>query len=148
MKYLPVPAFILMSVLFWAGCEDTIHADKNPSASSDRSLPTINRVPLSENLKMMQGTWKLEGSNQQLQINRRKYVLTNGDSTLLDATVEAYANCPGFCSLGGDVSGISCFVVKGEYDATCYAIMKLSDTSLICSLIGGKGEVLTFKRNY
>ena len=148
MKNLPVMTLLCMYAFLWIACssENGGTAKTQEKEITSRSTPTIDRIPLNEKLKMMQGTWKLKNSDQVLTISKRQFILSAGDSTLQSATVEAYENCPGFCSLGGDVSGISCFVVKGEYDATCYAIMNLSDDMLKCSLMGGEGIILEYER--
>jgi hypothetical protein len=124
------------------------NADK--PASSDKQAMPVNTTAVGaiENpiLQALQGRWRSQNDPAiEIEIKGDQYITFQDGLQLVTETVEAFENCPRFCFGGMEAAAMPCFVTKGEFDATCYAIVKLEGDMLVCNLIGGSGESLTFQ---
>lgn len=133
MKNFALPVFLLAFLM--------LGACKNDKTASNGTAT----IDLEQTKELMQGRWRSTSDPKEV-------VVIVGDSftTIYDGspsgenTLEFYEKCPEGCA--GGVKDISCFMVKAQLDAVCYAIVSVSATTLQYSLLGGPGNTLTYTK--
>ena len=140
--------FVLVSVLFLQCAETKTDSQKEDAQNTSTTTKVANLNSfLNEKMEIIQGKWQVAGNpGQTFLVENHDYTLYNSGELSYRGSLEIYENCPEFCSLGSDVSAISCMVVKGEIDATCYAIISFNAENIKCTLMGGSGEILEYQR--
>ena len=86
------------------------------------------------------GTWQSEDRSFEIKINGSDWLETSEGSPMPAQTVEYQASC----SYGE--KNQPCLLVKGEFDAIFYAIVKLDATNLILQMIDSDMPQQVFKR--
>ena len=143
-----VPTKILLCfiALFLFSCnEEPASSDK----ASNSKAPTNEEMlvgGLTENLVVLQGNWQNKANEAEIiQIEKNKFLWKKFEEESIENWVEAYSNCPNFCSTkNSSASQFPCFILKEGNSASCYAILKLDKDELIFTPIAGKPNVQTF----
>jgi hypothetical protein len=140
--------FILISIFFFQCAETKTDSQKEESQtpSTQSKVANLNTF-LNEKMEIIQGKWKVVANPKEtFLVENQNYTIFNAEEVSFQGSLEIYENCPEFCSLGSDVSAISCMVVKSEIDATCYAIISFTPDHIKCTLMGGTGEIIEYQR--
>jgi hypothetical protein len=88
------------------------------------------------------GHWQSEqDATYKLTIKGKQFLESHSGEAMPDQTFEYQAHCKSF-----DAAVKSCLLVKGQSDATYYAIVNNDAEHLELSIIGGMGNTLKFKR--
>lgn len=122
---------------------ETDTATTTTESSSQKTVADI----LGPKLTTLQGNWRSADDPKLLiSITMQDYVTIYDGKIVSTQTIEMFEVCPEFCKTGSDVSGMACFVLKGESDATCYGIIQLEGKTLKCTIMGGDGKTLTYTK--
>lgn len=97
----------------------------------------------------MQGKWQsLDDSKNVIDIKGNNFITIYEGKEVskedLDTSAESFKTCA--ASSNTDLSGQKVFIAKGQFDATCYVLLKVDEKSLEYSIIGGTGNTLKFKK--
>lgn len=109
------------------------------TSSMDPFLP-----PGAETSSNLMGEWvSVDDPRSVLKIDGGQYVEIYDEEEMGRFDYDFFPECPTQC---GSIEDMSCLLVKGEMDATCYAIVKATEETLEMSLVGGRGNTLTYRR--
>ena len=138
----------LLALFMLIGC---LEESDQKSETTNAKKPTNKEMlvgGLTENLVVLQGVWQNDNDESEIiTVEKNNFIWQKNNDTHSDYWVEAYSNCPNFCSTqNSSVSQYPCFILKEENTATCYAILKLDKEELVFSPIAGKPNLRTFKR--
>ncbi len=109
------------------------------SETTDASSTTADA-----NETVLEGRWRsADDSKSVIVVSGESFISIYDGSVVSEETVEYFATCPDVCMEGLDMA---CFMVKGEFDATCYAIVSVTENELQYSMLGGPGNTLTYRK--
>lgn len=131
-------------LLFAFGCENELSTDKKKDPTS--SIP--KNVYLTETLEKMQGIWIFsENENRTIRIKKNVFREKRPGDPEEVMEIEAYENCPSYCSdQNQNVSMMSCFILKINNTAECYALYKVTEEEMQFTSMAGKPKVQVFKK--
>lgn len=137
---------VFFAVLIVVGCMDEPKSDSKDSAD-----PTANfkKNPfLTETLEELQGIWiDTENENRSIRITKNVYREKSPGAEENVMEIEAYLHCPNYCNDGRtNVSMYSCFILKKNNTAECFAVMRLADGELQFTAMAGKPKVEIFRK--
>ena len=96
------------------------------------------------NETVLEGRWRsADDSKSVIVVSGESFISIYDGSVVSEETVEYFAKCPDECMESLDMA---CFMVKGEFDATCYAIVSVTENELQYSMLGGPGNTLTYRK--
>jgi len=96
------------------------------------------------NETVLEGRWRsADDSKSVIVVSGESFISIYDGSVVSEDTVEYFEKCPNECMEGLDMA---CFMVKGEFDATCYAIVSVTENELQYSMLGGPGNTLTYRK--
>lgn len=137
--------FVFLSV--WS-CNDEPKVHSEPIASKEGNNTDMLNDGWTENLVIIQGDWvNVMDENEKFSVKKNQINWSKNDTPDIKAWIEAYSNCPNYCSSkNNDVTQFSCFVLKEGNSAECFTINKLTKSALIFTNITGKPQMRTFKK--
>lgn len=98
-------------------------------------------------LLQLQGRWtSAADGNEIVEFSPNSYTSYYEGRKIIEESLDFFTACPNICAQGGSVEARPCFVVRGEYDTTCFYIMEVSNDRLEIQLAGGDGGRLTYTR--
>jgi len=93
---------------------------------------------------VLEGRWRsVDDSKSVIVVSGDSFISIYDGSVVSEDTVEYFEACPAVCAENLDMA---CFMVKGEFDATCYAVVSVTESELRYSLLGGTGNTLTYRK--
>ena len=136
-------ALILSLIAFSLACQNNTQNTANTSATSDTSQIDESRAPATQPSDLLDGKWRSNDDDQYLIHFTGNYMVSYyGKEVTSKEQWEYQAECSDSCN---DLDG-SCLLAKGEMDASCYYIIKLSKQDLQMSMVGGRGNTLSFTK--
>lgn len=147
MYRLKLAIFLFVTLAVWS-CKDEPKVHSEPTPSKEGNNTDMLNEGWTENLVVIQGDWvNVRDENEKISVKKNQINWAKKDSPDREAWIEAYTNCPNYCSSkNNDVTQFSCFVLKEGNSAECYTINKLTKGSLIFTNITGKPQMHTFKK--
>lgn len=95
----------------------------------------------------MKGRWVSESDpKEEVVFAPDSYTTYYDGRQVIQEDLTLHAACPEVCSVGNSGYDGPCFIVSGEFDATCYALVRADRSVLEISLLGGTGETLRYLR--
>lgn len=126
-------------------------AKKDTVAKTETAAPTKTSPESGDISTRMQGKWQsVDDAKNVIEVKGNK-MTTIYDKDSKNAIVEEIdfsQNCQKECSMNGDIDlkGTTCFMTKGQYDASCFTLLSVDDKFLEYAMIGGTGKSLKFKK--
>lgn len=137
--------------LFFALCLfSTLGCENEPS--TDKKKDPITSIPknvyLTETLEKMQGIWIFEDNkNRTIRVEKNVFREKRPGDPEEVMEIEAYENCPSYCSdQNQNVSMMSCFILKINNTAQCFALYKVTEEELQFTAMAGKPKIQVFKK--
>lgn len=139
---------ILLVFLFAWGCKEEPKSHSEPILSQEGNNSDMLNEGWTENLVVLQGDWiNSQNETEKISVKKNQIIWSKKESPTKEAWIEAYTNCPNYCSTkNNDVTKFSCFVLKEGNSAECYTINKLTKEALIFTNITGKPQMHIFKK--
>lgn len=76
-----------------------------------------------------------------------RYITYYGGEQVVEEQMSYHEICPAFCTGETEAApAYPCFVLEGEYDASCFAVLKQEGDRLELSMLGGAGNTLVYER--
>lgn len=98
-------------------------------------------------LTAMAGRWVSDADpKEEVVFSADSYTTFYDGREVIREELTTYEVCPDVCTSGGTAYGGPCFVISGEFDATCYALVRADRSVLEISLLGGNGATLRYRR--
>lgn len=138
----------LFAVFLVFGCSEKAADEKIKTTAEEPTNREMLVGGLTENLVVLQGNWISEAEDSEtIMVQKNKFIWQKENNLSTENWVEAYSNCPNFCSTqNSNVSQYPCFILKKGNSATCFAILKLDKEELIFTPIAGNPKPQTFRR--
>lgn len=140
--------FFLFLMLFVWRCQDEPKVYSEPIPTKEGNNTDMLNDGWTENLVVLQGDWvNVRDENEIIIVKKNDVKWSKKGAPTKEAWIEAYTNCPNYCSSkNNDVTQFSCFVLKEGNSAECFTINKLTKGALIFTNITGKPQMHTFKK--
>jgi hypothetical protein len=150
-KFLLIP--VLCTSLFFGcgnGGENKQEASKD-TTKTEANAPSKTSEASGDALTRMQGKWQsVDDAKNVIEIkgNKMTTIYDNDTKNVSVEDIDFSQNCQKECSMNGDIDlkGTTCFMTKGQFDASCFNLDHLDDKTLEYSMIGGTGKPLRFKK--
>jgi len=140
--------FFLFLFLLFLSCNEEPKKYSEPIPTKDGNNTDMLNEGWTENLVVIQGDWvNTKDENEKITVKKNQINWSKKDTTTKEAWIEAYTNCPNYCSTkNNDFTKFSCFVLKEGNSAECFTINKLTKEDLIFTNITGKSVMRIFKK--
>jgi len=131
MKKLTYLTFLFL--LSTMACGTNSESDPESEAAS----PELEETPL-------EGRWRSEDDEKSvIVISGNSFISIYDGSVISEDEVEYFETCPEDCAKDYQEA---CFMVRAQFDASCYAIVNLTATELTYSMLGGTGNTLSYSK--
>ncbi len=126
-------AFLASAAAFAPACKKNTTNEKASAAA-----PAID-------VSKMQGQWQSNDDPKNVIVVAGDKLTSIYDGQIVsEKTIEVHNACPEPCA--GGVKNMPCFMLKGQFDATCYSLVSLDANGLQYSMLGGRGNTLSYKK--
>jgi len=138
----------LLVFLFFLSCNEDPKTQSEPIPTKEGNNSDMLNEGWTENLVVIQGNWvNTKDEDEKISVKKNQIIWSKKDTPEREAWIEAYTNCPNYCSSqNNDVTQFSCFVIKEGNSAECFTINKLTKEALIFTNITGKPQMHIFKK--
>ncbi len=142
----------LLSILLLATCGSTDRATQSEGPIAYDSQPELYargqaEAAQSPALLNLQGSWVSAFDDREVvTFTPNSYTSYYDGEMIIEEQLDFFLRCPEACGVGPMTSDRPCFVVSGDYDATCYIILSVDADRLELRLASGEGGTITYFR--
>ncbi len=138
----------LLSIAFLVGCSPKTEKTEQKTAENAEAAPKTD-TSKGDIVASLQGKWQsLDDSKNIIEIKGNDFITIYDGKEVSKESLEVSAETDKDCAAASsvDLKGQKIFMTKGQFDASCFSLIRVDAQSLEYSMVGGTGNTLKFKK--